>query len=85
MLRLKSPKVLLNTAMKELSEAYRRTELRAFQGPPGFLGIQYFGVFDIRYTVFLCLKLGIKYYACFEFWYKVYLLALKDQYRLKRN
>ena len=67
MLRLKSPKVLLNTAMRELSEPYRRTELRAFQGPPGFLGIQYFGVFDIRYTVFLCLKLGIKYYVVLNF------------------
>ena len=31
------------------------------QGRPGFWGIQYIGVFNFRYTVFLCLKLGIKY------------------------
>ena len=31
------------------------------QGRLGFLGIQFIGVFNFRYTVFLCLKLGIKY------------------------
>ena len=31
------------------------------QGLPGFWGIQYIGVFNFRYTVFLCLNLGIKY------------------------
>ena len=31
------------------------------QGWPGFLGIQFIGVFNFRYTVFPCLKLGIKY------------------------
>ena len=33
------------------------------QGRPGFLGIQFIGVFNFRYTVFLCLELGIVY--CF--------------------
>ena len=37
------------------------------QGRLGFLGIQYFGVFNFRYTVFLCLKLGIKYHAFWNF------------------
>ena len=42
------------------------------QGRPGFWGIQYFGVFNFRYTVFLFLKLGIKHYGLLEFWYSVY-------------
>ena len=42
------------------------------QGRPGFSGIQYIGVFNFRYTIFLCLKLGIKYYTCLQFWYRVY-------------
>ena len=39
------------------------------QGRPGFLGIQYIGVFNFRYTVFLCLKLGIKYSLSINFGY----------------
>ena len=35
----------------------------------GFLGIQYIGVFNFRYTVFLCLKLGIKYSLSINFGY----------------
>ena len=38
-----------------------------------FFGIQYIGVFNFRYTVFLCLKLGnIKYSLTTNFGYKVY-------------
>ena len=36
------------------------------------LGIQYIGVFNFRYTVYLCLKLGIKYSLVTKFGYKVY-------------
>ena len=33
-------------------------------------GIQYIGVFNFRYTVFLCLTLGIKYLLMLNFWYE---------------
>ena len=42
------------------------------QGRPGLLGIQYIGVSNFRYTVFLCLKLGIEYSLMTNFGYKVY-------------
>ena len=37
------------------------------RGRPGFLGIRYIRVFNIRYTVFLCRKWGIKYYTFLNF------------------
>ena len=40
------------------------------QGQPGFLGIQYIGVFNFKYTVFSCLKL--KYSLTTNFGFKVY-------------
>ena len=42
------------------------------QGWPRLLGIQYIGVFNMRYTVFLQLKLGINYLLTNNFGYKVY-------------
>ena len=49
-----------------------KTKENSYQGRPGFLGIQYIGVFNFRYTLFLCLKLGIKYSLTTNFGYKVY-------------
>ena len=45
------------------------------QGRPGFLGIQYIGVFNFRYTLFLCLKLGIKYSLTTNFGYIKYIVV----------
>ena len=42
------------------------------QGWPRLSGIQYIGVFNMRYTVFLWLKLGINYLLTNNFGYKVY-------------
>ena len=42
------------------------------QGLPRLSGIQYIGVFNMRYTVFLWLKLGINYLLTNNFGYKVY-------------
>ena len=48
------------------------------QGRPGFLGTQQFiGVFNFRYTVFLCLKVGMDIPALTtNFGYKVYCIIL---------
>ena len=42
------------------------------RAPLSSLGIQYIGVFNFRYTVYLCSKLGIKYSLMTKFGYKVY-------------
>ena len=53
------------------------------RGRPGFLGIRYIRVFNIRYTVFLCRKWGIKYYTFFNFGIKY--TALKNQWAAHRS
>ena len=54
-----------------------------YLGRPGFLGIRYIRVFNIRYTVFLCRKWGIKYYTFLNFGIKY--TALKNQWAAHRS
>ena len=47
--------------------AIRAVSCSSNRGRPGFLGIRYIRVFNIRYTVFLCRKWCIKYYTFLNF------------------
>lgn len=54
------------------SKSLLSTALYTQQGRPGFGGIQYIGVFNFGYTVFLCSKLGIKCSVATNFGYNVH-------------